>query len=309
MNRRLLVLLIVVLAAPAAAAEPPITAVRFTPSGKQVLAVSQAGLLVFQWPDLKRVRTIRIAAPNLHDLAFSPDGKHVAVAGGFPAEEGLVEVLTWPAGKVAATFNQHDDSVRAVAWLNKSTLVTASMDRRLRTWNMDSDRTIATLNGHSRSVDAVCLLADNKTLVSAGVDQSLRVWDLESGKLLRSLNQHTGTIHSLAFRPAESGLPMVASAAADRTIRLWQPTIGRMVRYIRLDATPLSLAWLDQRRIAVACQDGRLRIIDADELKILDEQVAIQGWAYTLQVHPTDGSLVVAGSNGQIVRVVLAEDQ
>ena len=40
---------------------------------------------------------------------------------------------------------------------------------------------------------------------------------------------------------------MVASASADRTIRIWQPTIGRLVRYVRLEAEPLSIAWLGGR--------------------------------------------------------------
>ena len=95
---------------------------------------------------------------------------------------------------------------------------------------------------------------DGKTLVSAGVDQSVRVWDLESAKLIRSLNQHTKPVHALALRPTEVGLPMVASAAGDRTIRLWQPTIGRMVRYVRLDAEPLNIAWQSVNRFGVLVQ-------------------------------------------------------
>jgi len=291
----------------ASATEPPISAVAFAPDGKSVIAVSQSGLHVFGWPELDRQRTIKISALNLHCAAFSPDGKHLAVGGGNPSEDGIVEVFSWPAGEPLTKFDDHDDSVRSVAWLDDTRLLTASIDREIKLWDLETKaKPVLTFKGHSRSVDAVCLLKDGKTLVSAGVDQSVRVWDLESAKLIRSLNQHTKPVHALALRPAEVELPMVASASGDRTIRLWQPTIGRMVRYVRLDAEPLNIAWLgDGSRIVACCVDGRVRIVDADEVKVVQTLTAIEGWAYALAVHPSDGSIMVGGSDGQVRRVVV----
>ena len=98
---------------------------------------------------------------------------------------------------------------------------------------------------------------------------------------------------------------MVASAAGDRTIRFWQPTIGRMVRYVRLESEPLNIAWTsDGSRIR-----GRrvwmvdVRVIDSDEVKVTQTIQAIDGWAYSVAVHPTDGSIAVAGSHGKLCRV------
>jgi WD40 repeat protein len=296
---------LILAAIPVSATEPPVTAVAFAPDGKSVVAASQVGLQVFRWPELRRERTIKASASNLHCLAFSPDGKRLAVGGGYPSEEGIVEVYSWPAGKSVSTFNGHDDSVRSVAWPTASKLLTASIDREIKLWDLEKeDNALLTYSGHSRSVEAVSLLKDGKTLVSAGVDQSVRVWDLESAQLIRSLNQHTGAVHALALRPAEGGLPMVASAAGDRTIRFWQPTIGRMVRYLRLDAEPLDIVWLnDGSRIVAACVDGRIRVIDADEVTVTQTLPAIEGWAYAIAVHPSDGSVVVGGQDGNLARV------
>lgn len=289
------------------AAGPPITAVTFAPDGKSVVTASQAGVQVFSWPGLKRQRTIKTSASNLHCVAFSPSGKQLAVGGGNPSEDGSVEIFSWPAARSITTFQGHDDSVRSIAWPDDSQLLSASIDRQIKLWNLGTkDKAILTLKGHSRSVDAICLLKESKTLISAGIDQSLRVWDLPSGKLTRSLSQHTKPVHALALRPAEGGLPMVASAAGDRTIRFWQPTIGRMVRYIRLDVEPLDIAWLgDGSQIVASCVDGHIRVIDADEVKVIQSLPAITGWAYALAVHPTDGSVVVAGADGQIQRMEL----
>ena len=284
------------------ATDPPITAVAFAPEGESVVAVSQSGVHVFSWPELKRQKVIDTAASNQHCLVFSPNGQHVAVGGGNPSEEGIAEIFSWPAGKSVTTLNEHDDSVLAIAWRDESRLLTTSIDRSIKVWDLqEKDMSLATYRGHSRNVSDLCLLRDGKTLVSAGDDHSVRVWDLGSGELTRTLNQHTAPIHTLAPRPTQNGLPMVASAAGDRTIRLWQPTIGRMVRYVRLEVEPLDIAWLnDGSHILAACVDGCVRVVNADEVRVTEKLVAIDGWAYAIAVHPSGDSVVVGGSDGQL---------
>ena len=287
------------------ASEPPITAVAFTPEGKHVVGVSQSGIHVFNWPELDRSRTIPLSTPNLHCLAFSPDAKHLAVGGGAPSDYGRIEVLTWPQGEPAAKFNGHNDSVRSVTWQNNATLISGSVDRDLKLWNLNNEPiTQTTLKGHSRSINAICLIENGRMLVSTGVDKSLRVWNLNTGALIRSLNQHTKTVNALSRRPTTSGLPMVASAAQDRTIRFWQPTIGRMVRYIRLESEPLNLAWTnDGTRILASCVDGHVRVIDPERVTVVQDIPCLEGWAYAIAMHPHDQSAAIGGTNGQIRRV------
>ena len=285
--------------------EPPITALAFTPEAKQVVAVSQSGIHVYSWPELDHKRAIRTSALNLHCLAFSPNEKYLAVGGGAPSEEGVVEVFSWPEGEPVTRFDSHKDSVRSVIWQDNDRLLTASIDREIKLWHLEKEtNSILTLKGHSRSVDAICLIGNGQTLVSTGADQSLRVWDMESGTLIRSMNQHTKPVNALELRPVRDGLPMVASAARDRTIRFWQPTIGRMVRYIRLDSEPLNIAWTnDGDRVLATCVDGRVRIIDPVEVTVTQDLPAINGWAYAIAMHPHDRSAAIGGINGQIWRI------
>ena len=282
--------------------EPPITALAFTPEAKQVVAVSQSGIHVYSWPELDHKRAIRTSALNLHCLAFSPHEKYLAGGGGAPSEEGVVEVFSWPEGEPVTRFDSHKDSVRSVIWQDNGRLLTASIDREIKLWHLEKEtNSILTLKGHSRSVDAICLIGNGQTLVSTGADQSLRVWDMESGTLIRSMNQHTKPVNALELRPVRDGLPMVASAARDRTIRFWQPTIGRMVRYIRLDSEPLNIAWTnDGDRVLATCVDGRVRIIDPVEVTVTQDLPAINGWAYAIAMHPHDRSAAIGGINGQI---------
>jgi len=290
-------------------AEPPITAVAFAPDGKSVVAVSQAGLHQFSWPELKRIRSFEAFAANLHCLTFSPKGDKLAVGSGNPAQQGIVEIFSWPQGNSIDIVERHEDSIMAIAWLDDSKVLSASLDRDFMLTDVATGDDLQSYQGHSRGVTSLCLLQDGKTLISTGHDQSVRVWDVESGELIRSLSQHTAPVHVLALRPTKEGLPMVASAAGDRTIRFWQPTIGRMVRYVRLDAEPLDIAWLnDVAHIVASCTDGHIRVIDADEVKVVDQRRVIDGWAYALAVHPSDGSIAVGGSGGQLRRIEVRAD-
>ena len=289
----------------AVANEPPITDLAFTPEAKHVVAVSQSGIHLYAWPELDHKRTIRTSTSNLHSIAFSPNAKYLAVGGGAPSEDGVVEVFSWPKGEPITRFDSHNDSVRSVIWQDNDRLLTASIDREIKLWHLEKEtNSILTLKGHSRSVDAICLIGNGQTLVSTGADQSLRVWDMESGTLIRSMNQHTKPVNALRLRPIKGGLPMVASAARDKTIRFWQPTIGRMVRYIRLDSEPLNIAWTnDGDRVLATCVDGRVRIIDPVEVTVTQDLPAIKGWAYALAMHPHDRSAAIGGINGQIWRI------
>src|SRR5690606_37488716 len=124
------------------------------------------------------------------------------------------------------------------------------------------------LHGHSRGITALAYVPQGQFLVSGGIDQSLRVWELETGKLRHSLTIHTQPIEGLASCPSATGLPMVASCSDDRTVRFWQPTIGRLVRFIRLPAKPLCICWLNNgARIAAGCDDGSVYIIDPQTVR------------------------------------------
>jgi WD40 repeat protein len=292
-------ILLALLAAGPAVAAPPVTAAAFAPDGKSVLVGSQTGIEVRSWPELKVTGRLTTELSHVHDLAFAPDGRSLLAAGGAPAASGVVEVLSWPAGQLMRRVEGHNDLVYRVAWApDGSRWATASADRTCRIHAADSGKMLTRYEGHSRPVLAVAFLADGKTVVSAGVDQTLQVWTADGGNPVRTLDNHVGTVNDLTVRPATpaSAPPVVASVGDDRTVRLWQPTTGRLVRFTRLPAKPLALAWAPTGdRLLVGCDDGRLRVLDPDNLEVTGEWAGPGGRVYSVVPKPGPGRELLAG--------------
>lgn len=265
------------------------------------------------WPTLQPIQHLETSLGMIDRIAIHPDAKSIIVAGGVPAEGGQWECWSWPQLNRYSLDEAHSDVISDFDFDRSGDLVTSSFDGDIRTHSKNP----RALTGHSKSVLALRILPKSSYAVSAGRDQSIRVWDLADGNLLRSLNQHTGEINTLAVRPAlpseSSQLPMIASGGADRTIRFWQPTIGRMVRFLRCPSSPLDLVWNDEgNHVIAAFDDGRVRMIHADTLKVVAEVEVSTGWLYTIAIAPTSDQssidaveVAVGTESGEVKRITL----
>ncbi|MEM7477438.1 MAG: hypothetical protein AAF483_20835 [Planctomycetota bacterium] len=289
-------------------------ALAVAPDGKSLLAGSQLGVHVLSWPELQVQKTIACEFPNVHHIEFSPEGKHFGVAGGEPALQGVVELFSWPECQSERVFLCHDDSAMQVVWLDEQHLASCSLDYGIAMLDRSQDEPASILRGHSRGVTALSYLPQKRLLVSSGLDQSLRVWNLAEQEVLRSLTNHKQPVRDLELRPNQEGLPMVASASLDRTVRLWQPSIGRLVRFARLPNRPVDIVWKpDGSRLYAACENGRVFVIDPDTVEVTELPNGTKSSAnsssresriYSLVVHPS-GDLVIGGASGRLHRISL----
>jgi WD40 repeat protein len=285
--------------------DSPITAIVFSPNRDAVLLGSQKGLELRSWPSMLLVGTIDTELTHVHDLKFSPDGRMLLAAGGSPAEEGAVEVMDWANRKRVRSVVLHDDVVYRVDWSpDGMRWVTASGDGICSVVDTASGEAITRYKGHSRAVLGVAFSQDNKTVASAGVDQTLRLWNSSDGMHIRTLDNHVGTVNSIAIAPiaptADSNFPVtLASISEDRTVRLWQPTIGRLMRFGKLPSVPRTVTWSPAGdRLYVGCNDGRVGIIDSRTMEVIETIDANVGRIHELALDFEKGLMLVAGERG-----------
>jgi len=306
------------------AADPPVTALAVTPGGKTILAGSQRGVRQLELPTLKPLGTWWKQLDAVTAIRFSASGKELLLAGGSPAEKGEARLYRWPSRTLLRSFDGGEDLLLDVSWAGEPAagddplagrkIISVGMDKKLRVFDAASGKQLLVREGHSRGVTSVVQLPGRHGLVTAGLDHSLRVWSDEgrvAGELeiVRALDNHRAPVMDLALRPGREGiLPMVLSVSEDATVRFWQPTIGRMVRFAsiltRSPSWPLQCDWLPGGKYAVVVgTDGRLRVIDPETVQVAWESAAIAGWAYCLAVIPGGRYVAVGGQAGELVLV------
>jgi WD40 repeat protein len=134
-------------------------------------------------------------------LAFSLDGKMLAVAGGEPTVDGEVKVFETGSWKrIMDLKNGHSDTVYGVSFSpDHKMLATASADKFVKVWEVPSGKFVKSFEGHTHHVLDVGWMADGKLLASAGADNTVKIWDFEKGEQVRTINAHGKQVTRLLF--------------------------------------------------------------------------------------------------------------
>lgn len=219
---------VALLASSLLAAPPAVTAVAYQPDGHRIAFGSHGEVRIFGdgggANGVLKGQDGRISA-----LAYSHDGKRLAVASGSPGKAGIVRLYAIDAAPtLLATIAGHTDIVHTIAFSpDSATLATAGYDRVVQLWELPAKsasepstlaKPILTLKDHSDTVYAVSFHPDGKLLASASADRTVKVWDASTGQRLYTLGEPTDWLYALQWSPDKKHL---AAAGVDKSIRIW----------------------------------------------------------------------------------------
>ncbi|MCG9132647.1 T9SS type A sorting domain-containing protein [Candidatus Poribacteria bacterium] len=167
----------------------------------------------------------RLGKGTVDDIAYSPDGTRLAVAGSVGI--WLYDAVT---GETLDLFIGHTDRVYSVSFsADGLTLASGSWDKTVRLWDVGTGSELRVLQGHTEWVESVSFSADGQTLASGSEDGTVRLWDVATGSELRVLHGHTDRVYSVSFSPDGQTL---ASGGDDETVRLWDVGTGSELRVL-----------------------------------------------------------------------------
>lgn len=166
--------------------------------------------------------------------------------------------LPGPGGPLIYTLEGHSNGVLAVAMLNHRQIISASQDKTLRVWDLESGSSPRTLHGHLFGINAVTALSGSR-VVSASSDKTLRLWDVYQGKTLLILEGHNSGVNGVTHLDSWR----VVSASSDETLRVWSLETGQTLQTLRGHTRGVdAVVHLDARHVVSGSVDGTLRIWD-----------------------------------------------
>ncbi len=283
----------------------PISAMAFSPNGDWLAIGDYKRVRVLGVKDMRSAKLFEGHADLVRALAFSPDGRLLAAAGGAPAQFGEVKVWDVETGQVRYTIKGHSDCIYSVDFSSDGKqIVTASYDRMIELWSAETGEHIRALKDHVDAVYTVDFGSKAGQLLSGGADRSVKLWNLETGKPSLTLSEPLAGVFSVAFHPDGRH---IAAAGADKTIRVWritndENTAADLVKAMTgHEGAILKIAYSpDGVTIVSTSADRSVKVWDAvtlAEKAVLTDQ---SDWAQALAFNPDGKSFVVGRYDGSV---------
>lgn len=183
-----------------------------------VSASTDKSVMFWRADDGERLRLM----PDIHTkdvlyLAFSNDYRRMATA----SADGTIKVWDTQTDTLVANLSGHKDWVRSVTFNPKdnNSLLSASDDRSIRLWNLETLRDTV-FHRASSYVTRALYSPDAKNIVASYRDGSVRVWDVETQTEITHLQgtHNTSYANAVAISP---DCTIFASAGSDNIVHLW----------------------------------------------------------------------------------------
>jgi WD40 repeat protein/tetratricopeptide (TPR) repeat protein len=241
-------------------------------------------------------------------VAFSPDGKHVAGAGGNPylgqtvPYPGSVTIWETDSGRMVRSLDGFRAMTGVVAYSPDGKYLAAGCrDGSIRVWYAGTGKVIRALTSAGMGIlEYFAWSPDSVHIAGAGQQGGVVVWEVRTGKVLHQLHRGKGGASYVAWSGDGSCL-----ACCGSRVELWEMPAARRVR--RLDHGADALAMSPDGRI-LACALGPIVHLHAiADGRLLGTLGGHTGRVSDVSFSP-DGLLLATGSADSTVRIWNVED-
>src|SRR5690348_4478481 len=131
---------------PQVAVVSPVSALQFSPEGNLLAVGGYQQVRLVEPGTGKTVATLLGHADYVRSIAFSPDGKYLAAAGGLPQRSGEIKIWNVESHELVRTLRGHKDCIYSVAWSRDGKLLASgSYDRQVKLWDVEDGHEVRNL--------------------------------------------------------------------------------------------------------------------------------------------------------------------
>jgi WD40 repeat protein len=234
----------------------------FSPDGKRIAAAARAGG-VCVWDAATGRKLFQLSKANYDScVAYSPDGKLLAVPGETNAIGDTVRLFDPATGKELRVLQTaRSFGIMCLAFSPDSkTLALGSHDAAL-VWDVVGARQLFQLNGHQDYVGSLAFSPGGKLLASGGWDEMVILWDAATGKELDRLTKPGDDgVGKVTFSPDGK---LLAVATWRQPLRLWDVATRRLLRTLSGHTPAGCVAFSpDGKLLACGESDGAITLRD-----------------------------------------------
>lgn len=275
----------------------PVTFAAQASDGQTIIFGSQRSVCRMSW-DGTVVQSVKSSnLSHIHDIVVCTRSSKLFLVGGEPATLGMIEIYDKNNLELLSLRQVHEDVIYSVAISPDLKLfATASADGTCCVMDVDTLETLTKYSGHSKPVSAIQFL-DLHQLVSGSADHCIHVWDRTTGKQLRNLDNHLAPISHLAIC-SEAYPSRLFSCGFDRTVRQWQPQIGRLVRFSKMAEPVTAMATDPCDFVIVGTKEGFVHRLEASTMQVVRSRKLDIGTIYVIVANHERKKMFVGGSLG-----------